>query len=187
MKKTKEELKAYLKAYCSRPEYLAKERLRNASPERKAKRRAYNQTPGRKAKAKIYAKSPRAKRLQKARRLNVKIKTFIAYGGLFCCHCGDKNLENLTLDHINNNGNKHRISVMGKIQGGADFYTKLIKQGLPPGFQVLCMGCNWAKYTNGGLPKDKFNLCLYAKRGQDTKRMNNLAFAEHRLARGDDA
>jgi hypothetical protein len=44
------------------------------------------------------------------------------------------------MDHIDGNG----LRKVG-MQGGKQFYYWLKKQGYPPGFQVLCMNCQWIK------------------------------------------
>jgi hypothetical protein len=73
---------------------------------------------------------------------------FSRYGKTCKC-CGEKNIEFLTLDHINGGGNKHRKEL--KSTGGVGFYHKLIKLGLPEGFQTLCFNCNLASHHNGGV------------------------------------
>jgi len=74
-----------------------------------------------------------------------------AYGG-FCTCCGEKTLEFLTLDHINNDGAAHRKELLGRNVGGNVFYKKLRLLGYPPGLQVLCWNCNASKQFFGGCP-----------------------------------
>lgn len=57
-----------------------------------------------------------------------------------CECCLEDNLEFLTIDHINGNGNKHRKE--NKAGFGTTFYRWLIKNNFPKGFRVLCMNCN---------------------------------------------
>ena len=75
-------------------------------------------------------------------------KCIMAYGGYRCACCGETEPLFLQLDHIENNGNIHR-----KQEGisGARLYRDLIKQGFPPGFQVLCANCNHGKHRNHGV------------------------------------
>ena len=54
--------------------------------------------------------------------LKLKCKVFDAYGGICKC-CGDDFIGRLTIDHINNNGNKHRKELGSK--GGGSFYHYL--------------------------------------------------------------
>jgi hypothetical protein len=61
--------------------------------------------------------------------------------------CNTKEFLFLTIDHINNDGAKHRREAkFGSI------YPWLSKNDYPIGFQVLCMNCNWAKAKNGTCP-----------------------------------
>ena len=69
--------------------------------------------------------------------------------GQVCCCCGESGRKFLSLDHILGGGNLHRKEL--KTSGGVDFYMKLIRQGLPDGFQTLCYNCNIASYRNGGI------------------------------------
>ena len=74
--------------------------------------------------------------------------TFNAYGGYKCNCCGETEPLFLTIDHVNNDGNKHRK----KFQSTGDGLYKWLKQnGYPEGFQVLCMNCNHGKRRNGGI------------------------------------
>lgn len=62
---------------------------------------------------------------------------------LKCANCGLNDLKNLTIDHINGKGGKHRKTQ--KLSGGYSFYYWLKKLNFPSGFQVLCFACNMAK------------------------------------------
>lgn len=59
----------------------------------------------------------------------------------------------LTIDHIGNDGSKHR----DEINGGKgrtksiDMYCWLEDHDFPKGFQVLCYNCNISKHRNGGV------------------------------------
>jgi hypothetical protein len=82
-----------------------------------------------------------------------------AYGGFVCNWCGIDEPFVLTIDHVNNDGNEHRKQI-GSI-GGHKFYKWLKDNGYPPGFQVLCMNCNHAKYRNGGtIPESLKGRCI---------------------------
>lgn len=70
----------------------------------------------------------------------LKIKAFEAYGGCRCACCGETELVFLTLDHVNNDGATHRRRL-----GHTTPYSHLRRMGYPPGFQVLCFNCNFAK------------------------------------------
>lgn len=76
-----------------------------------------------------------------------------AYYGMSCSWCGDDYYPTLVIDHINNDGAKHR-KVIGR--SGSGTYRWLIANGFPEGFQTLCSGCNQAKQVNGGvLPEER--------------------------------
>lgn len=86
--------------------------------------------------------------INKASRDKLKLEVFTAYGGLSCSCCGDTHIEFLSLDHINNDGAVHRSKIN-------NVYRSLRKNGYPPGYQVLCCNCNWAKYAYGECPHKK--------------------------------
>jgi hypothetical protein len=78
-----------------------------------------------------------------------KIETITHYGGKCTC-CGETQMEFLSIDHINGNGNEHRQKI--KRYGGWNFYNWLKKNNYPEGYQVLCMNCNTAKGFYGKCP-----------------------------------
>lgn len=59
-------------------------------------------------------------------------------GEPICGCCGEKNIEFLTLDHINGGGKKHMQEI------GYNIVRWLRKNKYPSGFRVLCMNCNFA-------------------------------------------
>lgn len=82
----------------------------------------------------------------------LKRATFEAYGGCRCACCGETEFLFLTLDHIENDGMAERLRLFGsKYRGGHEFYISLKKRGYPPGYQVLCMNCNFGKRMNQGI------------------------------------
>ena len=64
-----------------------------------------------------------------------------------CACCEESEIRFLTLDHIEGGGNRQRKS----IGTGITYWLWLIKNNYPKGYQTLCMNCNWARYTNGGI------------------------------------
>lgn len=82
------------------------------------------------------------------KRVSVKELVMAVYSGGRCACCGETEPSFLTLDHINNDGKKHRKEV-GRT--GAPFYSWLVKNGFPPGLQVLCANCNMSKEINKGV------------------------------------
>jgi hypothetical protein len=76
---------------------------------------------------------------------NLKLEVISHYGGICQC-CGESDIRVLTIDHIEGGGKKHRKEV-----GVGNFYSSLIKNNFPPGFQVLCFNCNSGRSVNHGI------------------------------------
>lgn len=79
------------------------------------------------------------------------VEVFRAYGGAVCRCCGENQFEFLSIDHVNGGDRKHQKEV-------GNVYRWLKKNGFPPGFQVLCMNCNWAKGKYGYCPHERANV-----------------------------
>lgn len=92
----------------------------------------------------IYARS-------RIRVLNKELRelVFTHYGGYVCACCGERERKFLTLDHVNNDGNAHRKAT-GR-NAGVFTYQWIVQNNFPPGFQILCMNCNFGKSLNGGV------------------------------------
>ena len=73
-----------------------------------------------------------------------------------CACCGEMTYEFLALDHINNDGAKHRRNLGMKTRGG-NINGWIIKNNFPDGFQVLCHNCNCAKGFYGKCPHKETN------------------------------
>ncbi len=72
-----------------------------------------------------------------------KQRAINAYGGKCACiDCEERNVIFLQIDHINNEGAKHRREIG---RAGYQFYIWLRKRGYPSGYQVLCGSCNGGK------------------------------------------
>ena len=67
-----------------------------------------------------------------------------------CNCCEEKIYEFLTIDHMNNNGAQHRKEIKGN-----SLYIWLYKNNYPPGYQVLCMNCNFSKGKYGYCPHER--------------------------------
>jgi len=76
-------------------------------------------------------------------------KTVLNHYGWECACCSENHKEFLCIDHINGDGADHRRKI-GK--GHYYFYTWLIRNNFPEGFQTLCMNCNFAKGTRNYCP-----------------------------------
>lgn len=90
----------------------------------------------------------------KDKRKNKKLRdlVFETYGGYVCKCCGETEPLFLQIDHVNNDGAKHRKEVFGeKVGSGQRIYRWLRDNNFPEGFQVLCANCNLGKHRNGGI------------------------------------
>ena len=89
---------------------------------------------------------------RKARFREERLAALMHYSGgnLQCVCCGQRIVEFLGLDHINNVGAAHRREVGG---GGRLFYTWLRKTGYTyEGLVVACHNCNMARAMYGQCP-----------------------------------
>jgi hypothetical protein len=66
--------------------------------------------------------------------------------GMTCACCGESEMAFFEIDHINNDGARHRREVGRNIKGW------LYKMGFPGGFQTLCSNCNGAKSDSNKCP-----------------------------------
>jgi len=137
----KEEIKAYQRAY-----------YQNHRDELRAKHRDYMKTyyqahPEWKVKMQEYTKNHRVESRTAVRKYSrqMKIQIFTHYckGEPLCVACGITDLDVLCIDHINGGGNKQRRQL--NIGSGKMFYSWLIRNNYPEGYQVLCANCNLKK------------------------------------------
>ena len=84
----------------------------------------------------------------KQREIDRRYKTaaYEAYGGFICACCSETMVQFLSIDHVNNDGGNHRKGVPRR-----NLYKWLKANNYPPGFQILCMNCNFGKARNGGI------------------------------------
>lgn len=80
----------------------------------------------------------------------IRLEVLIYYSGETpnCDCCGENNLEFLSIDHINGDGNKHRKNDSSSIK----IYNWLKRNNFPEGFRVLCMNCNFSHGRHGYCP-----------------------------------
>ncbi len=99
------------------------------------------------------ANKPRARAQQRERSQQLKDAVYNAYGGYVCNCCGETEPSFLSVDHVNNDGNRHRRATgFGTRRwSGKKIYSLIIDDGFPPDYQILCMNCNWGKARNGGV------------------------------------
>lgn len=70
--------------------------------------------------------------------------------GAYCGCCDEDILAFLSIDHVNNDGNKDLNSNGNKLHG-RHLYSKIVKLGFPNYYQVFCMNCNFGKHANNGI------------------------------------
>jgi hypothetical protein len=90
----------------------------------------------------------KVKKYSAVSRTKIKTDTFSYYsnGNIKCKNCSCKDLDILTIDHINGKGSSHRIEIFGdKKTGGCRFYFWLKRNNFPNGYQVLCFNCQFRK------------------------------------------
>lgn len=87
----------------------------------------------------------------KNRKIRIRNKVLSYYGGVppKCACCGEMEIKFLSLDHINNDGAKHRREIKSK---GNNLYRWIVKNKFPSIFQILCYNCNCAKGFYGKCP-----------------------------------
>jgi hypothetical protein len=92
--------------------------------------------------------------LQRRNRKSLELRNEVIshYGGRCSC-CGETEDIFLCIDHMDNDGGKHRRSIENS--GGIHFYRWLKKHNYPDRFQVLCWNCNSAKAYRGQCPHQK--------------------------------
>lgn len=77
----------------------------------------------------------------------IRMEVLRAYGGdpPRCACCGEQEPVFLALDHVHNDGAVDR-QLIGESHR---IFRWLRRNGFPPGYQVLCHNCNWAKRMGG--------------------------------------
>ena len=90
---------------------------------------------------------------QKTYWAKIRLECLIHYSGGIpkCVCCGETEIKFLGIDHINNDGAKHRK----QLSRGSRITYWLKRQGYPKGYQVMCHNCNLAKGFYGICPHKK--------------------------------
>lgn len=108
------------------------------------------------AKAREYRRGQPYEKVLEANRLwhsNARAEALAAYAldpsHPACACCGEDTPVFLALDHINDDGNLERYVNKGPKR--RDVIRRRRAAGWPPGLQILCHNCNWAK-SQGGCP-----------------------------------
>jgi hypothetical protein len=122
-------------------EYHRRKRIENPDKERKSRREWKAANP---EVFRTWNKNNPEKKAKYARNANKKVKIFVltAYSPQKRLKCSWKlckvsDVDMLTLDHVNNDGYKHRDS-RGRRIAGSRLYYQLRGLGYPLGYQTLC-------------------------------------------------
>lgn len=103
--------------------------------------------------------------------LNTRKLVIEAYGSICVC-CNEDKQQFLCIDHINNDGAKHRKEL--NIRAGFRFYRWLIKNNYPKDkFQLLCHNCNMVKHIYGKCLHGQFSYQLTAQHKRKFKIMEH--------------
>jgi hypothetical protein len=91
---------------------------------------------------------------KRRREYNFKVKmevlTYYCAGEPFCWCCGEKNIEFLTIHHINNDGAKQK-----KEESGLKSFQRARRDGFPDDLGILCYNCNSSRGAIGYCPHQK--------------------------------
>jgi len=102
-------------------------------------------------------------------RAEIRDLVYKSYGGYRCACCGETEPKFLSIDHINNDGAKHKREF--RIRTGEQMYRWLVRNKFPQGFQILCMNCQWGKRNNCGIcPHQSGNGVTTIPKGSTAKR-----------------
>lgn len=95
---------------------------------------------------------PRVRESGYLKRIENKLLVLTRYGKngqLLCCwpDCPITDVDMLSIDHIENNGAHHRKNMTGdpSYGAGAPFYSRLIREEFPEGYQTLCLNHQFKK------------------------------------------
>ena len=92
-----------------------------------------------------HKKECNSKTTESRTKIKRQVLTFYGNDKCACVKCGFGDIRALSIDHINGNGAKQRKQESGLRGGGIRFYTWLIKNNYPIGYQTLCMNCQFIK------------------------------------------
>lgn len=86
-------------------------------------------------------------------RIKVEVFSNLCSGAPHCTCPGDcpvTDIEFLTVDHANGDGNKHKKQ--NNLSGGVSLYRWIKRNHCPKGFRVLCLNCNFSMGKFGYCP-----------------------------------
>lgn len=144
--------KSYYREYCvqcwsiSRREYQTRYRLEHSERLNEYHKAKYLRTieTGRKVRKRYYEKWK---------------KVVFDHYGHECSCCGETQPKFLTIDHVNDDGAKHRKTV----SAGSILFRVIANEGFPSAYRILCFNCNSGRYHNGGVCPHEISRLNYTK------------------------
>jgi len=134
--------------YKSKEEQQAKHQLwkgKNPDKVREHNRRYYEKHKDKLRKIEALRSYKKLEGQRKCReKLKIRVLTHYGNGKLACVMCGESRLACLSLDHVENDGARHRKGLKQEI------YSWIEHNNYPDGFQTLCMNCQWVKKAEYG-------------------------------------
>lgn len=91
-----------------------------------------------------------------------------------CVCCGENIVQFLTIDHVNNDGAKHRKNIK------TDLCRWIVNNKFPSGFQLMCYNCNCGRAHNNNIcpHKTQSQILNSDKLEQDTPTQTGKGLAE---------
>lgn len=95
---------------------------------------------------------PKCREYVKNYNIKIRDKLYNLLGNKCAC-CGENIKEFLQIDHVNNDGAKDRLEVLGNSRGGHQLkmYKHMIENIHSGKYQLLCANCNFGKMRNNGV------------------------------------
>ena len=97
-------------------------------------------------KTESYREYQRRWKKEQYKRVRQEVLSYYSNNTMKCACCEENQIMFLSIDHINNDGAKHRREVRG-----SDLIFWLKRNNFPTGFQILCWNCNVGKRLNRGV------------------------------------
>lgn len=107
-----------------------------------------SQTPKYKARAKARHELYKPEINRQNKLTKIEVLSYYSKGIPKCSCCGERQIQFLTIDHINNDGAEFRKKTK---RSGSSLYIWLKRTSFPEGYDVLCFNCNCGRAINGGI------------------------------------
>lgn len=78
-------------------------------------------------------------------RLRLKVIAYYSNNTNKCKICGFSDIRALVIDHVNDDGYLFKRANSNKRENNTNTFRRIVREGYPKGFQVLCFNCNYIK------------------------------------------